>query len=281
MKRFISSDGSSINYRVVGKGRPILFLHGWSVDQKLWSNRVESIRGAWKRDFKRVYLDLPGMGRSIASAQVRNSDDVLRIIKEFLAAIIGDEPYLLAGESYGGYLARGLLLDQAERIDGLFLLCPLIVPGKGERSVVPKVVLEEEADFLRGLSEEERNGFSFLAVVQTKAAWRLYSRDIDLSVASGNEGFLEGRLDGSFSHDIGKTAIDYDRPTLVMAGRQDSAVGYEDQYESCKGFSRASVMVLDKAGHNLQIERRSLFEASFLDWLERVRTFVAEKPRNP
>lgn len=40
MSIFICDDGSKISYHTVGEGVPILFLHGWSVDYKLWFNKI-------------------------------------------------------------------------------------------------------------------------------------------------------------------------------------------------------------------------------------------------
>lgn len=34
---------------------------------------------------------------------------MLEVVNEFIQALIPDESYLLVGESYGGYLARGIM----------------------------------------------------------------------------------------------------------------------------------------------------------------------------
>ena len=273
MKSFISSDKSTIKYRVVGSGKPIVFIHGWGVDHKLWFNKIESIEGQWKANYQRIYFDLPGMGKSIASESVRTSDDVKRNIEELLNITVENNHYLLAGESYGGYLSRGLLIDHKNDIDGIFLLCPLVFPGSRKGRVAPKIVLERDYQFLNTLHLADRNEFEYLSIVQTKQMWEEYKNEIDLSVIPENNGFLEKRLDGSFSRDINNIELQYDKPALILTGRQDTEVGFEDQYHLYKDFKRATIQILDKAGHNLQIERNSLFQASFLDWIERIETF--------
>lgn len=261
-----------MQYESFGEGVPIFFIHGWGVDRHLWLNRIESIPGAWKGRHKRVYFDLPGMGNSLGSKSIRCSDDMLKNIEEFIAFINKDSDYILAGESYGGYLARGLLSRQKRKITGLFLLCPLIYPGWRQGRVAPKVVLERDDRFLETLSDDERNGFDYLSIVQTKPVWEMYKTDIRLGIMKGNEGFLEEQLRGDFSPAIDIASIAYDGPTLVLLGRQDTEVGFEDQYEVYKSYKRATIQILDKAGHNLQIERNALFNASFLDWIERIET---------
>lgn len=270
MKVFNCSDGSMIHYNIVGEGIPILFLHGWSVDHKLWSNKIESIPGLWKDRYKRIYFDLPGMGKSIATRSIKNSDHMLKNIVELINELIPNTDYLLAGESYGGYLSRGLLSIQQHYIKGLFLLCPLVYPGWRNGNVPPKVILERDDNFMSSLSKKEREEFDYISIIQTEDMWVDYKRDIDLSILNENEGFLEKQLDGSFTDKIDITNIIYDKPTLVLLGRQDTEVGFEDQYHLYKSFKRATIQILDKAGHNLQIERNSIFNVSFLDWLERV-----------
>lgn len=270
MKRFACADGSTLNYNIVGSGTPIVFVHGWGVDLHLWMNKVEALPGPWKRRYRRVYFDLPGMGRSVASAAVRCSDQVLDRIEEFVDFALPGASYLLAGESYGGYVARGLLGRHRARLRGLFLLCPLVVPGWRRGSVPPHEVLVRDDAFLRSLGQAERDSFGYLSVVQTKPMWRDFKRDIRLEAMPENAGFLESRLDGAFSPAIDLDFPPFDKPTAILLGRQDTEVGFRDQYELYRDYPRASIHILDLAGHNLQIERRPLFNASFLDWLERV-----------
>lgn len=272
MEKFLCPDRSEIQYETYGEGLAVFFIHGWSVERHLWQNRIESIPGEWKSRYKRVYFDLPGMGASLGAKSIRRSDDMLADIEAFIAFINGDSDYILAGESYGGYLARGLLSRQKSKIKGLFLLCPLVYPGWRQGKVAPKVVLEKDEAFLATLSAEERVGFDFLSIVETKPMWEMYKADIRLGIMKGNEGFLDKQLDGAFSPAVDVAVVEYDKPTLVLLGRQDTEVGFEDQYELYKAWKRATIQILDKAGHNLQIERNGLFSASFLDLLERIET---------
>ena len=270
MKYFIASDGSRIAYATKGKGTPVVFIHGWSVEFHLWHNKIEAVRGSWKRKYQRIYFDLPGMGKSVAAKSIRNSDDMLRNIEEFLEFSIGEKSYVLAGESYGGYLARGLLTRQADRIDGLFLLCPIMVPGDRKGKVPERTVLECDKKFLATLSEKDRSEFMYLSVVQNKKMWKDYKRDIRLERLKANARFLEEQLDGSFAVDPNQADVKFEKPVLLMLGRQDSEVGFEQQYELYKTYRRATIMILDKAGHNLQIENHELFDLSFLDFLGRI-----------
>jgi pimeloyl-ACP methyl ester carboxylesterase len=69
-----------------GQGRPIVFLHGWSMDRRVEIPYYEPIfaaRGGWRR----IYPDLPGMGESRAK-RIRNQDDVLAALLAFIDHVL-------------------------------------------------------------------------------------------------------------------------------------------------------------------------------------------------
>jgi pimeloyl-ACP methyl ester carboxylesterase len=266
----IDIDGVLLSYKVKGKGMPVLFLHGWGVDHAIWEHQFEKAVLQKRNKYQRIYFDLPGMGKSITNHKIHNSDDMLAIVSKFADFMIGEKHFLLAGESYGGYLARGLLLKKEKQIDGLLLLCPLMFPGWRAGRHADHVVLEIDRDFINSLPQDKAQGFKELSVVQTKKTYRDYCRDINVSVAPGNGHFLAEELDGAFEQDINKNPLIYKKPALVLAGRQDTEVGFEDQYDLFRNFPRASILILDKSGHNLQIEQKKLFKAAVLDWLDRI-----------
>ena len=71
--------------------------------------------------YKRIYFDLPGMGKTPRCDQVKNSDDMLQFVKTFVEQVIPDGRFLAISRSYGGYILRGLLAAMPERIMGCLL----------------------------------------------------------------------------------------------------------------------------------------------------------------
>ena len=74
----------------------------------------------------RDFIDLPGMGLSESGDHIKNSDDMLEVLKSFIQEVIGNESFLVAGESYGGYLTRGLIHSMSDQIEGALFICPMI-----------------------------------------------------------------------------------------------------------------------------------------------------------
>lgn len=261
----------SINYEVRGEGKPIVMLHGYSVDHRLMLGCMEPIFED-RHGYKRIYVDLPGMGKSKGASWIRNSDIMLDILLDFIEKIIPNENFILAGESYGGLLARGIVYRMADRVDGLFLLCPAIVMKNDERNVPEHVVLSRDEALLQYLDPTDAEGFSSMHVVQTRRVWERYRDEILSGIRLGDKVFLNSILNSQyvFSFDCDKLAEKFLKPALFLMGRQDSCVGYKDAWNILDNYPRAAFAVLDKAGHNLQIEQDELMNSLVVEWLERV-----------
>ena len=80
-------DAGGVRFSVVehGTGRPVLVLHGGYVDHReaeaCFEPALESVPG-----LRRIYPDLPGMGRTAAPDALRSADDVLEALLD-----LGDE----------------------------------------------------------------------------------------------------------------------------------------------------------------------------------------------
>jgi pimeloyl-ACP methyl ester carboxylesterase len=68
----------------------------------------------------------------------------------------------------------------------------------------------------------------------------------------------------------------YAGPTLIVAGRLDSTVGYAAAVDLVDHYPHASLAVVDEAGHALPHERPELLRALVAEWLARV-----ERPEAP
>jgi len=259
----------SINYEIIGNGKPIVMLHGYSVDHRLMTGCMEPIFST-KEGYKRIYLDLPGMGKSRSSEWIKSSDDMLDIVISFIEKIIPGENFLLAGQSYGGYLSRGIIHKMAARIDGVLLICPLIIPDFQKRSVEEHIVLAKDNEFLSKLTTEEAEDFNL--VVQNKKTYKRIKNEIMSGIEISDNKFLQTLQQNgySLSFDVDKLNKKVDKPTLILLGKQDDCVGYKDAWSILENFPRATFAILDRAGHGLQIEQENLFNSLVNDWLVRV-----------
>jgi len=224
-------------------------------------------RGGWQR----IYPDLPGMGKTPGKEWITNSDQMLDIVLEFIDQVIPGQRFVLAGDSYGGYLARGIIHRRPAVVDGLLLICPLITADPARRTVPPHVTLVTDSTLMSGLEPDDREVFESLAVVQSQRIWERTRDEVIVGLSIAEEDFLT-RLQAHgypLSLDV-DAAPPFEKPTLILAGRQDAIVGYRDAWGILENYPRSTFVVLDRAGHLLEREQETLFSALVSEWLDRV-----------
>lgn len=260
-----------IYYEIVGSGRPIVMIHGFSPDHNLMVGCMEPLFGE-KTDYKRIYIDLPGMGKSNAPDWINNSDQMLALVISFIDKIIPNENFLLAGESYGGYLARGIIYKLCERVDGLLLICPVVIADSNLRNVPTHTALVKDKKMLSRLSPDEAEEFCGSAVIQNEYTFNRCKTEILSGLKIANVSFLKKlKHNYSFSFNVDDTdKAKFLKPALFLTGRQDACVGYHDLWKIIENYPRATFASLDGAGHNLQIEQFELFNNLVNDWITRV-----------
>lgn len=136
-----------LNYEVIGNGKPIVILHGLLCDLHLMTSCLEPVFSNHNTEYKRYYIDLPGMGKSGGNLSYATSDKILEVLTGFIKEFI-HERFLVMGQSYGGYLARGILAEFTEQVDGMMLLCPVIIPQWGKRTLPAGDIKFEDLSFL-------------------------------------------------------------------------------------------------------------------------------------
>ena len=119
---FFTYQGNKLYYKVIGQGKPVLAIHGLGCSSELMEGCLEPIFEK-HADYKRIYLDLPGMGRSDANPAFASADAILEMLLNFIETVIGGHSFLLAGESYAGILLEEFWLRKGRRL----MVCCLFV----------------------------------------------------------------------------------------------------------------------------------------------------------
>lgn len=256
-----SINGATVHYVEQGSGLPLVALHGAGVDHREVEAAIEAIVSG--TGYRRIYPDLPGMGRSTAGGLTGNND-VVKLLGDFVEQVAGG-PTLLLGHSYGAYLARGVAAQRPDLVLGLALLCPI---AEQSRNVPAHEVVREDADAYAVLEPAQRAGFDEYFVVRTPATAHRYRDHVVPGTTLVDQRALE-RIFSAWSIDLGSRTCT--SPTLIAAGRRDSVVGYIDAADLLHRYPHATLAVLDDAGHALMHERPDVLAALVADWLDRAR----------
>jgi pimeloyl-ACP methyl ester carboxylesterase len=249
-----------VHYVEQGEGSPVLALHGAGVDHREVMACLDPMLDA-VTGYRRIYPDLPGMGRTPAPETIRSADDVLEVLLAFIDGVIGDRPLLVAGHSAGGYYAQAIAGRRPEQVVGLALLCPLLA---GIHDVP-----EHEVTYRSGNigSDEFRDYFT----VQTAETLDRYERYVQPAAGLADQSALARIGERWELTTRPQEKAPYRCPTLLVTGRQDSTVGYSRAWELLEQYPRATFAVLDGAGHALPHEQPELLRALVTEWLDRVR----------
>jgi pimeloyl-ACP methyl ester carboxylesterase len=260
-------------YEAIGTGVPLVMIHGFGVDRETMRGCMEPLfknRTGWKR----IYFDLPGMGTTKGPKWIWTSDHMLEAVREFIRLAIPGEKFALVGESYGGYLCRGIVHHDAANVLGMCLIAPMAVAADAERDVPPQTIFKRNMEVYNDLDEGGKAFVDHLVAVQTKEVWDRFLAEMCSGWAKGDtafQGVLRYQVKNyTFSFTVDQLPQPFAGPSLILTGRQDSGVGYRDQYKFLEQYPRASFVILDMCGHILQIEQAGLFDALVNEWLDRV-----------
>jgi pimeloyl-ACP methyl ester carboxylesterase len=259
-------------YEAIGSGIPVVMIHGFGVDRETMRGCMEPLfknRTGWKR----IYFDLPGMGKTKGRQWLQTSDHMLEVVREFIRQVIPGQKFVLAGESYGGYLCQGIVHRDAASVLGMCLICPMAVAADADRDVPPQTIFKRDMAVYNELDDNEKAFLDHLVAVQTKQVWDRFLAEMCSGWAKGDNAFLgvvRQAKNYAFSFPVDRPPQPFAGPSLILTGRQDSGVGYKDQYRFLEQYPRASFVVLDMCGHILQIEQVELFNALVSEWLDRV-----------
>jgi 3-oxoadipate enol-lactonase len=121
---------STISYSRLGKGMPLVLLHGFPLDHRIW----EDIAPGLTSQFDLILPDLRGLGRSTSNKAGSSMLDMAGDIAELMEHLSLKKVYL-TGHSMGGYVALAFAHRFPDKLLGLGLVSSQAVADTAERKV--------------------------------------------------------------------------------------------------------------------------------------------------
>jgi pimeloyl-ACP methyl ester carboxylesterase len=254
--------------RVLGSGRPLVALHGFGVDYRIMLPLADAVQDL---PWRLVFLDLPWAETAAATATAKSAVDVAAGVLAEIDAHLGDEPFAVVGNSFGGMIARHVAHERRDHVLGVGTLAGVVHPAHADRAVPERTVLHTEPSVLEAAGDV-REAFEEVSVIQDAAAFTAFERYV-LPGLRGADPAVMDRIAADYALD----AVPEERhpeaftaPALHVFGRQDDVVGYEDGLALRDHYPRGSFVVLDGAGHNVHLEQPGITAALIRDWLARI-----------
>jgi pimeloyl-ACP methyl ester carboxylesterase len=249
-----------------GQGQPVLCLHGFGMDRAVMATVTEPVLSQ-RPGLARIYLDLPGHGASPGGPP--DSDAVAAAVHQFMTGRLAGPPVVLAGWSYGGYIAAAIAARWPGSVAGLLLICSGVKIRPADRTLPPGPRPPAEPGWLDGVPEGLRGHLDTALGHRTAAVAGAVAAALT-AVRLSDEPYLERLREHGYPL-ADEAGLGYPGPACVLAGRQDGIGGYADQFAALERYPAASYAVLDRAGHYLPFEQPAAFAAVTLAWLDQAK----------
>jgi pimeloyl-ACP methyl ester carboxylesterase len=108
---------ATIHYEEWGSGKPLVLVHGFPLDGRIWDGQRQALSGAYRV----IILDLPGFGRSHEASGAFSLEDLADVVHGLLQEL-NAVPSALAGLSMGGYVALAYAKKYPSDLAALILI---------------------------------------------------------------------------------------------------------------------------------------------------------------
>lgn len=259
----IYADGFMLNVLERGMGMPVLLVHGFPLDHRMWQEQTDALATR----FRVIAPDLRGFGDSRGASgtttMFRFADD-LRIVLDQLGVV---EPVAVCGLSMGGYITFEFWRRFAARVGSLIFCDTKAAPDA-----------PEAADGRRTLADRTlANGIGDLADMlipkllgDSTRAGRLDIVDrIRETINAADPAAVAAALRGMAERSDSRPDLPtINVPTLVIVGKEDTLTPPSDSREIADGIPGAKLVEIPAAGHMSPMEQPAAVTEALLGFLK-------------
>jgi len=244
----------SVAYRRAGHGPPIVLLHGFACDSRIWQLQLEGLSD----QFDVIAWDAPGTGASSDPPDLFDTGDWARSLTWFLDALDVETAHIV-GLSWGGILAQELYRLDSSRVRSLILAGTYA----GWKGSLPRETVERRLS--RCLSDSSLAPEEFAATWVSEFFTTAAPKALREEMATIVIGFhpLGFRLMARSSADTDTTALlpKIEVPTLLVWGDGDARSPLSIAKQFHEAIPGAEFALIKGAGHVSNMERPDEFNA--------------------
>lgn len=255
---------------------PLLFVHGLGSNLSFWRYNLN----AFTARHRVLALDLPGYGLSDKADVDGTMRAFSRAVAGFMDAL-GIEQAHVVGVSMGGQVAMTLALAAPDRVASLALVSPAgIEQFDAAQATMLKTLFTPEAIQGTPPAMYRQNVMLNFATWDETYAWIIEQRRAQEQradfpeYATVNAASVAGMLDGPVYDRLGELEM----PVLVIYGRGDKLIPNRYLHPewtteqvamaAAEAMPHARIVLLERAGHVLMIERPAAFNEHLRAFLE-------------
>ena len=252
-------------YEEAGSGQPIILLHGFPFNRSMWREQIDYLSA---RNYRVVAPDLRGLGENKSDTDISTMEDMARDVARLMDEL-KIENAIICGLSMGCYVAFEFIHLFPKRVRALILCGPRAqVPDETEK-------INREAQALRVLAE----GMEF--AVESISTKLLARRTVDeksdvvrrvgeMVLSTDPRGAAAAQRGMAARRDYSDDLAKIDVPTLIVAGREDGVRTPEDAEFIDERIPNSQLIVIDDAGHLMNMEQPEIFNRALVTFLQSV-----------
>jgi 3-oxoadipate enol-lactonase len=253
--------GGAIEYDVEGSGSPVLLLHAFPLDRRMWDEQAAALRASHQV----IRFDARGFGGSDESdgplTMERVADDAAALLDH-----LGLGQAVVCGVSMGGYAAFALVRRHASRLSGLVLADTKAAADTPEaratRAALAEKVLKEGA-----VAAAEANLPKLLGATTHRERPAVVARIRDLIVTQRPRAIANALAGLASRADSTPTLREVRVPTLVICGAEDAITPPSDAEVLQKGIAGSRLEIVPAAGHLANVEAPDAFGRALAGFL--------------
>jgi non-heme chloroperoxidase len=250
-----------------GGGKPVLFIHGWPVNHKMFEYQFNLLP---QYGFRCIGLDLRGFGKSDCPwggySYDRLADDVRGVVEAL--RLTG---FYLVGFSIGGAISIRYMARHAGYGVAKLALVSAAAPVFTKRADYPYGLATEEVNSLILKTYKDRPkmlaefGEMFFAS-KISPEFRAWFQDLGLEASGHGTAMAAVSLrDEDLRNDLQKVLV----PTSIFHGALDKIVPYKSATVLQQGIHGSELYRFEHSGHGVFYDELELFNATLIRFLNR------------
>ncbi len=259
----ISTPRGPLHVVVKGEGEPLLLIHGFPLDHRMWSAQIEY----FSKEFQVLAPDLRGFGRSAPLSGTVTLTEFAQDLQLVLEQVVASRPATICGLSMGGYIAWQLVHQWPKQVARL-VLChtrsaadsPEI--ARGRRIAGEGIRQSGPAPFLQAMLERLLGSTTRASRSATVSAVQQWMKEAPPESLVQTLDALATRPDAT----PWLPAITC--PVLVIAGAEDPITPPAEMQQMSEQIPGSQFILLDEVGHLSPCESPTRFNAVLQEFLQ-------------
>src|SRR5215218_6711949 len=252
--------GLDVGYDDVGRGTPVVFIHGFPHNRTLWAPQASALVD----QARCIALDLRGFGETPAAAPYsvdQYADDAVALLDA-----LGIDRAVVAGLSMGGYVAFALWRRHRSPVRGL-VLADTRAGADSDETRAKRLALVDVARS-RGAGAVADGQITGMLGKTTRDKRPALIDEVHRMLESASVEGIVGALEAMMARvDSTDTLATIDVPTLVVVGGEDVLTPPSEAEILHEAIRGSRLEVIQHAGHVSNMERPAAFNHVLTEFL--------------